>query len=110
MRCKVNCAACVNINMPQVREMKATRVLTLLPVGADIFNAKSLDTTDMCGIIIDTTGASTLRDYDAHEERSQASEVPGSPRRGHVEPGAGEGARSEVSRQRVLRPSRRSCR
>src|SRR4029077_7284574 len=107
MRCKVNCAATVNINMPHWREIKTMPVSRLWPMSATIYNAKSLDMADMCGIIIDTIGRSILRDYDAHEERPQASEVSGSPRGGDVEPGAPEGARYEVSRQRVLRPPRR---
>jgi hypothetical protein len=106
MRCKANCAAHVRINTPQPVSVEGTRLLMLSIVGIDRYNMRFLDTSRMCGIISITIGMPILRDCGAREERQQASEDSYPPRGGYVEPGTREGSRSEISRQRVLRPTR----
>jgi hypothetical protein len=66
MTCKGNCAAYVSINMPHARAIKSALLLLLRPMGADMFNTKSLDAIDICGIIVETIDTSTLRKHDAH--------------------------------------------
>ena len=65
-----------------------------------------LDMYSYCGIIVITIGMPILGDRGAREKRQQASEGPCPPRRGHAEPSTREGPRSEIPRQRILRPPR----
>src|ERR1035438_4104599 len=65
-----------------------------------------LDMYSICGIIVITIGMPILGDRGAREKRQPASEGPCPPRRGHTEFGTREGPRSEIPRQRVLRPPR----
>jgi hypothetical protein len=106
MTCKANCAACVKANTPQLTGIETANVVILSKQRIDRYNTRFIDMSHKRGIISKTIGMPILGDCGAREERQQASEDPYPPRRGDVEPGAREGSRSEISRQRVLRPAR----
>ncbi len=98
MTCKANCAAYVSINTPQMANRQTIRRLMLCTRGTDRCNTRFLDASHQCGIIMIAIGMPILGDCGARQERQQASEDPGPPRRGYVEPGTREGPRSEISR------------
>src|SRR6266566_8907871 len=105
MSCKANCAAHVNLNTPQ---SKLTRWPCLVECAlSNTLNTIFLDMNSICGVIMITGGRLILGDRGARKARQQASEGPGPPRRGYVEPCTRQGPRSEIPRQRVLRPPRR---
>lgn len=106
MACKANCAACVSINMPHTINLPTFCSPTDRAQCTDLCNTKFLDASCRCGIIIITIGVPILGDRGARQERQPASQSSSPPRRGHVEPCTRKGPRSEISRQRVLRPAR----
>src|SRR5487761_45599 len=104
MSCKANCAAHVNLNTPQRRPTR--RPCSVYCAASNTLNTIFLDMNPVCGVIMITSGRLILGDRGARKERQQASEGPCPPRRGHAEPSTREGPRSEIPRQRVLRPPR----
>src|ERR1700730_3625190 len=105
MSCKANCAAYVKLNTPQCKRTR--RPCSVYCATSNTLNMIFLDMNPVCGVIMITTGRLILGDRGARKERQQASEGPGPPRRGYVEPCTRQGPRSEIPRQRVLRPPRR---
>src|SRR5258708_29603970 len=105
MPCKGNCAAYVKRNTPHVKPIQELYVNYCATVSTRR-GIILLDMHSCCGIIAITIGMPILGDRGAREKRQQASEGPCPPRRGHAEPSTREGPRSEIPRQRVLRPPR----
>ncbi len=105
MSCKANCAAHVNLNTPQRKPTR--RPCSVYCATSNTLNTIFLDMNPVCGVIMITVGRLILGDRGARKERQQASEGSGPPRRGYVEPCTRQGPRSEIPRQRVLRPPRR---
>src|SRR6266478_3021131 len=104
MSCKANCTAHVNLNTPQRKPTR--RPCSVYCATSNTLNTIFLDMNPVCGVIMITVGRLILGDRGARKERQQASEGPCPPRRGHTESGTREGPRSEIPRQRVLRPPR----
>src|SRR2546429_8105619 len=105
MPCKGNCAAYVKRNTPQGMPTQELHVNNCAIIGTRNGNIP-LDMYSYCGIIVITIGMPILGDRGAREKRQQASEGPCPPRSGHAEPSTREGPRSEIPRQRILRPPR----
>src|SRR5258708_31751520 len=105
MPCKGNCAASVKRNTPQDMSTRDLHVNNYA-IKSTRNGIIPLDLSSWCGIIITTIGMPILGDRGAREKRQPASEGPCPPRRGHTESGTREGPRSEIPRQRVLRPPR----
>jgi hypothetical protein len=102
MICKGQFAASVSINMPSTDMVVATCVV-FLERESRYF---AVDTTYLYGVIVITIDTLIQGDCGVRKEQQQRSEASGVARRRHLEPGAGEGQRYKVPRQRVLRPAR----
>src|SRR2546425_1209742 len=107
--CNDNYAANVRRLMPQeVLVLNALRLFLLFLLHFAVASLCKLDNGTLCGVNIFTL--MPLRTFGADgagEARQQALKDGGSPRRGHAQSDAREGARSKVLGKRVLRSARR---